>query len=134
MKAQFHQCIPNPQRAGEMISVQICSMWALGYADPEYPLEDMSDPQSLILPYTLGEASEGSNGLDSQLGNYFNKKIDSELGIANKKPDNKNSMTKIGDTHPITFKDPVSTSKYEFSTAPRKKDQIAIIGYWRKEE
>ena len=44
MKAQFHQCIPNPKKPGEMVSVQICSMWALGYADPDLSLNEMQDP------------------------------------------------------------------------------------------
>ena len=33
MKAQYHQCIPNPKKEGEMISVQLLSMWDLGFAE-----------------------------------------------------------------------------------------------------
>jgi hypothetical protein len=31
MRAQYHQCVPNPQKHGELITVQLVSMWALGY-------------------------------------------------------------------------------------------------------
>ena len=86
-----------------MISVQICSMWALGYADPSHALNDMSDPQNLIQPYTLGEVSDDGNELKKQLSNFFTEKINRELEKGNVKPDNRNQFKKKGDTHPITF-------------------------------
>ena len=86
-----------------MISVQICSMWALGYADPSHALNDMSDPQNLIQSYTLGEVSDDGNGLKKQLSNFFTEKINQELEKGNVKPDNRNPFKKKGDTYPITF-------------------------------
>ena len=41
MKAQYNQCIPNPKKEGEMISVQLLSMWALGFAEPGETVEEM---------------------------------------------------------------------------------------------
>ena len=48
MKAQFHQCIPNPAIEGEMVTVQLCSMWNLGFADPNDSIKEMKEPQNLI--------------------------------------------------------------------------------------
>ena len=41
MRAQYHQCLPNPKKPGELVTVQLFSMWALDYADPKDSLEDM---------------------------------------------------------------------------------------------
>ena len=41
MRAQYHQCLPNPKRPDEQITVQLFSMWALDYANPEDSLEKM---------------------------------------------------------------------------------------------
>ena len=56
------------------------------------------------------------------MGDYFKRKIHEELEKGNIKPDNKNPYTKTGDTYPITFKDPVSTKKFNFKNAPKNKD------------
>ena len=41
MKAQYNQCIPNPKIKGEMISVQLLPLWALGFAEQEESIEQM---------------------------------------------------------------------------------------------
>jgi hypothetical protein len=57
LKAQFHQCLPNPKQPEEMVTVQICSMWALGFADPDKSVNEMEEPQNLISPYAFDEGS-----------------------------------------------------------------------------
>ena len=41
MRAQYNQCIPNPKRKGEMISVQLLPLWALGFTEPKKTIEEM---------------------------------------------------------------------------------------------
>ena len=41
LKAQFQQCIPNPELKDELISVQLCSLWGLGFANPYDSIEIM---------------------------------------------------------------------------------------------
>ena len=48
--------MPNPEIDGELISVQLCSLWALGFADPKLPVSEMPfkykiPPSSLISTY-----------------------------------------------------------------------------------
>ena len=48
MRAQYHQCVPNPQRNGELISVQLLSMWALGLAQPDGSAPDWRDKDGVL--------------------------------------------------------------------------------------
>ena len=52
LRAQYHQCVPNPQVEGELISVQICSLWDLGFAEPGLSVSEMDQPSHFIAPYT----------------------------------------------------------------------------------
>ena len=51
-KAQFHQCIPNPKRKGELITVQLVTM-NIKQAPVNKSLDQMKDPTKLYVNYRL---------------------------------------------------------------------------------
>ena len=49
--------MPNPKKTGELVTVQIFSMWAFGYANPDHSIDQMKkeglDPAKQMSPYIL---------------------------------------------------------------------------------
>ena len=99
LKAQYHQCIPNPKISGELVSVQICSMWSLGFIEPELPLSQMDKPSHLIAPYTSQKIQKDDHmKLQSQITLSEDKE---RLDIREK--DNENTIGKANDAETIEF-------------------------------
>ena len=138
MKAQYHQCIPNPKRPGEMVSVQLCSLWATSYVNnSSMSIKDMGkEANTLIQPYSLQVFEEETM---NRLFKKFSLNNSARFGEIKQKVTQQPLIGKGYDAELIELGDEIKTKMQPSDEsihqgALDKKNQIAIIGLWRKDE
>ena len=61
-KAEFHQCIPNPEKPGELITVQLMTR-QLEEMNSTDSLRDVDEPSKKYQKYVMKDANTGLTGL-----------------------------------------------------------------------
>ena len=66
-KAQYHQCIPNPEKQGELITVQLI-MPNIKQADPNHTLSEIEEPTKHYINFRVNGDDVDDRGLSRKLG------------------------------------------------------------------
>ena len=135
MNGQYVQCEPNPKREGELITVQLSSLWASEFARPGVPVDKMKEPSMHIQPYQL-QCFE-----DKKVESLANMMMRSNRNLKNLKSAiiEDTLIGKANDAEVVELGDEVKCEKFDtpekiHQGALNKKNQIAIIGFWKRDQ